>query len=56
MRIRLFLKKCLRKIKGRETPSISELRLCGAVIGDNCHIYTVLWIAGTNSWYPWEIM
>lgn len=39
MRIRLFLKKCLRKIKGRETPSISELRLCGAIIGDNCHIY-----------------
>lgn len=38
MNFKLFLKKCCRKIRGGN-PSISELRLSGAIIGENCHIY-----------------
>lgn len=38
MEIKLLLKKVIRKIRGGN-PSISELRLKGAVIGENCHIY-----------------
>ena len=38
MNWKLFLKKLMRKIRGGG-PSIEELRLKGAVIGDNCHIY-----------------
>jgi len=38
MKFKLFLAKCCRKIRGGN-PSISELRLSGAIIGDNCHIY-----------------
>ena len=38
MNIKLFWKKLCRKIKGG-SPSIDELRLSGAVIGENCHIY-----------------
>jgi maltose O-acetyltransferase len=32
------LKKCCRKLLGGN-PSVSELRLSGATIGENCHIY-----------------
>lgn len=39
MKIKLLLKKCGRKIRGVGIPSIDELRLGGAVIGENCHIY-----------------
>lgn len=38
MKLNLFLKKVVRKIRGGN-PSTEELRLSGAVIGDNCHIY-----------------
>lgn len=38
MNIKLFFRKLRRKI-WRSNPSISELRLSGAVIGKNCHIY-----------------
>lgn len=38
MKIKLFLEKCRRKIMGGR-PSILELRLSGAIIGENCHIY-----------------
>lgn len=38
MKFKLLLKKIMRRIKGGY-PSIEELRLSGAVIGDNCHIY-----------------
>ena len=38
MNLKLFLKKAKRKIWGGN-PSISELRLGGAIIGENCHIY-----------------
>lgn len=38
MRIRLFIRKLVRKIRGGG-PSIGELRDKGVVIGENCHIY-----------------
>ena len=38
MNIKLFWKKLCRKLRGGN-PSTEELRLSGAVIGDNCHIY-----------------
>lgn len=38
MNLKLLLKKAKRKIRGGN-PSISELRLGGAIIGENCHIY-----------------
>ena len=37
--MRLFFLKLKRHIRGGGNPSIDELRLNGAVIGDNCHIY-----------------
>ena len=41
MKIKLFWKKCFRRIFGG-IPSISELRLCGVTIGENCHIYGLI--------------
>ena len=38
MKLNLFLKKVIRKIRGGN-PSVAELRLSGATIGENCHIY-----------------
>ena len=38
MNLKLFFKKAKRKIR-RGVPSVSEYRECGAVIGENCHIY-----------------
>ena len=41
MKVKLFFLKFLRKIR-RVNPTISELRLSGAVIGENCHIYGLI--------------
>ena len=38
MKLKVFLKKVKRKIRGGN-PSVAELRLSGAAIGENCHIY-----------------
>lgn len=38
MKLRLFIKKVIRKIRGG-SPSLEELRLSGVTIGENCHIY-----------------
>lgn len=38
MKIKLFIRKCIRKLRGG-SPSVEELRLSGAKIGENCHIY-----------------
>ena len=39
MKLNLFMEKVIRKIKKGGVPSAKELRLSGAVIGENCHIY-----------------
>lgn len=40
MRLKLFIRKAIRYIVSKGgPPSVAELRLSGAVIGDHCHIY-----------------